>query len=75
MAYPKKANLVENHHIKPQYLGGPVDGPTVPLNGAYHQQITNAFRNQWGYGQAKPDPATVEEMMKEVYRMLPLPPK
>ena len=43
-AYPNKAGIIEQHHITPQYLGGAADGPTVPLDAAYHQQITNAFR-------------------------------
>jgi RHS repeat-associated protein len=30
--YPNKANLLEQHHIFPKYLGGPANGPTAPLN-------------------------------------------
>ncbi|MHC4520383.1 MAG: hypothetical protein ACYTAS_17490, partial [Planctomycetota bacterium] len=51
-AYPKKAGIKENHHINPKYLGGSPKGPTVPLDAAYHQQITNAFQRTYGYRQS-----------------------
>jgi RHS repeat-associated protein len=72
--YPKKAGITELHHITPKYLGGAVDGPVVPLNGAYHQQITNAFRQAWPYGQAKPTAAQLQKIMDDVYSQYPLPP-
>src|SRR5690606_26361734 len=45
--FPNKAGKIEQHHITPKYLGGDPKGPTVPLDAAYHQQITNAFRDAW----------------------------
>ncbi len=71
--YPKKAGKIELHHPIPQYLGGAKNQVTVPLNGAYHQQITNAFRAQWGYGISKPSAAQLETIMKKVYSQFPLP--
>jgi hypothetical protein len=73
-AYPKLAGKVQNHHITPKYLGGARNGPTVPLDGAYHQKITNAFRERWGYGQG---PIQNEQFRREVldavYKEFPLP--
>jgi hypothetical protein len=72
--YPKKAGTTELHHITPKYLGGAKNGPLVPLDGAYHQQITNAFRKAWGYGQVKPNAAQLKQIMDDVYKQFPLPP-
>jgi RHS repeat-associated protein len=72
--YPKKKNKVEEHHIDPQYLGGPKNGPTVPIPGSYHQGITNEFRNEWGYGQTPPSPEELEDIKNKVYDKYPLPP-
>jgi len=52
--YPKLADKIHNHHIWPKYLGGDPNGPTVSINAAYHQMITNAFRKLWPYGQGAP---------------------
>jgi len=73
--YPKKAGIIELHHIEPIYLGGAKDGARVPLDAAYHQLITNAFRNarKYGLGPLK-DPARRREIMETVYKELPLPP-
>jgi hypothetical protein len=73
-AYPGKAGDIELHHITPKYLGGDPDGPLVPLDAAYHQQITNEFRNLWPYGGPQPSPAQLEEIMQQVYQKYPLPP-
>lgn len=64
---------LQNHHITPKYLGGPKNGPTVPLRRSYHQMITNAFRQLWKYGQAPPSKEKLKSIMKEVYRKFPLP--
>ncbi|WP_430909499.1 hypothetical protein [Maribacter sp. 2-571] len=72
--YPKKAGKTELHHIKPKYLGGPKDGALVPLDGAYHQRITNEFRSLHGYGLPNPSPQRLQEIMSEVYKKFPLPP-
>jgi RHS repeat-associated protein len=72
--YPNKAGRIENHHIEPIYLGGARSGPTARLDAAYHQQITTAFRRQHGYGQGRPLPERMREIMDEVYREFPLPP-
>lgn len=70
--FPNKANLVEQHHIFPKYLGGPANGPTAPLNGSYHQVITNAFRQAWGYGQGPPAPGVAQQIMQRIYTFLPI---
>jgi YD repeat-containing protein len=73
-AYPNKAGRTEEHHVWPKYLGGPIDGPTIPINAAYHQQITNAFRAEWGYGNGRPSAAEAHAIMARVYARYPLPP-
>jgi RHS repeat-associated protein len=73
--YPNLAGRTQNHHIYPQYLGGPKGGASVNLDAAYHQQITNAFRDLYGYGQRLPTAAEVQEMMDVVYGQYPLPPE
>ena len=72
--YPKKAGTTELHHIRPQYLGGPKNGPLAPLDGAYHQVITNEFRMQWPYGKGIPSDAEWLDIMRRVYNKYPLPP-
>lgn len=73
--YPQLAGQVQDHHITPKFLGGAVDGPTVPLDRAYHQKITNAFRQLWPYGSGQvPTAEELRRIMKEVYRQFPLPP-
>jgi hypothetical protein len=74
-AYPGKAGVTELHHVTPKYLGGAPNGPTVPLDAAYHQQITNAFRDAYKYGQPPPSAEQLQKIMDEVYSKYPLPPK
>jgi hypothetical protein len=38
--FPGKAGKIEQHHVTPKYLGGDPKGPTVPIDAAYHQEIT-----------------------------------
>ena len=72
--YPNKAiKADELHHIAPKYLGGAKDGPLIPLNPAYHQVITNEFRNIYPYGLPVPGEARMLEIMKQVYSKYPLP--
>jgi RHS repeat-associated protein len=71
--YPDKAGRTEYHHITPKYLGGDPNGPTVPLDAAYHQEITNEFRNRWPYGQQPPSDAQLQLIMEGVYKRFPLP--
>ena len=71
--YPKLAGKIQNHHIVPLYLGGAKSGRTVPLDAAYHQLITNAFRGEWAYGQARPSAAKLRGILRRVYSALPLP--
>ncbi|MGH9716525.1 MAG: hypothetical protein ACRD4R_07350, partial [Candidatus Acidiferrales bacterium] len=73
-AYPNKAGRIENHHIAPKYLGGDPNGPTAPLDGAYHQMITNAFRNEVPYGSGPVSPEELQQIMNKVYSQFPLPP-
>lgn len=71
--YAKLAGKIHNHHIIPKYLGGPANGATVPLDAAYHQLITNAFRNEWPYGASRiPSPQELAGIMRRVYSMFPL---
>lgn len=64
----------QQHHVHPRYLGGPKDGPTVDLDPAYHQLITNAFREEAEYGRAiPPSPGEQQEIMRKVYSRYPLP--
>jgi len=67
------ARAVEQHHGTPKYLGGDPKGPTVPIDGAYHQEITNAFRELHPYGSPKPSPERLQEIMRQVYERFPLP--
>lgn len=63
----------QKHHLHPKYLGGHEDGPTVDVDPAYHQLITNAFRREHPYGQEVPSPAQQQEIMRKVYSKYPLP--
>ena len=63
----------QKHHVHPRYLGGPDNGPTVLLDPAYHQLITNEFRRLAGYGRKPPRLNVVLEIMKKVYARYPLP--
>lgn len=72
-AYPKLAGKVQLHHPIPQYLGGARNQVLVPLDAAYHQQITNTFRAEWGYGLAKPSETKLLEILNTVYSKYPLP--
>jgi RHS repeat-associated protein len=71
--YPNKTGT-QDHHITPKYLGGDPSGPTVPLDSAYHQQITNAFRNLWPYGSGTPTPEQLQDIMDQVYNQYPITP-
>jgi RHS repeat-associated protein len=70
--FPGKAGKIEQHHVTPKYLGGDPKGPTVPIDAAYHQEITNAFREAWPYGQGAPSPADLQRIMND-YSRFPLP--
>jgi RHS repeat-associated protein len=72
--YPKKAGIIQKHHIDPRYLGGAKNGETIAIDAAYHQEITNKFRELWPYGQGKPSKAKSKKILEEVYTGLPLPP-
>ena len=73
--YPKLAGRTHQHHTIPKYLGGSKDGPTVTINAAYQQLITNAFRKLWAYGQGKmPNAQELAEILQKVYNQYPLPP-
>ena len=73
--YPNLAGQIQQHHITPQFLGGAANGPTVALDRAYHQLITNAFQAEWHYGTGLlPSAAELQAMMQRVYAQYPLPP-
>ncbi|HYO51319.1 MAG TPA: hypothetical protein VEU50_00825, partial [Archangium sp.] len=63
----------QKHHVHPRYLGGPENGPTVDLDPAYHQLITNEFRRMAAYGSERPSLTAALEIMKKVYSKYPLP--
>ncbi len=71
--YPKKAGTTELHHIFPKYLGGEADGALVPLDGAYHQVITNEFRSIYPYGLPYPSLEESLDILEKVYTKYPLP--
>jgi RHS repeat-associated protein len=71
--YPKLCRKVNKHHIDPKYIGGDPKGPTVRLEAPYHQLITNAFRDQWGYGQSPPPANLKANIINTVYYNFPLP--
>lgn len=71
--YPKLAGKIQKHHIHPKYLGGNPEGPLSEIDAAYHQEITNAIRARFPYGQGTYDPAQVAQGLKEVYSLFPLP--
>mgnify|MGYP003439138991 CR=1 FL=1 len=52
---------------------GILASPTVSIDAASHQQITNEFRRHVSYGNPKPGPAELERIMREVYDKFPLP--
>jgi len=82
--YAGKAGRDELHHVVPRFLGGPADGPLAPVDAAYHQQLTNAFREAAtsrgiGYGGRVLDPLNSASdlldlitILQEVYSQLPL---
>ncbi len=61
------------HHVEPKYMGGPKNGKLSPIPAAYHQKITNAFRNLHPYGAGKLTQSARNAIMKKVYSKLPLP--
>jgi hypothetical protein len=71
--YPDKRGKYEEHHFFPVYLGGKENGPTYRLPAAYHQLLTNAFRQHWSYGRDKPPPEKAQELMLKVYSDYPIP--
>jgi hypothetical protein len=72
--FPNKAGKIQLHHEHPIYLRGPKNGRTVPIDAAYHQKITNEFRNRIPYGkQNEFSDAQIDKIMKEVYEKFPLP--
>lgn len=72
-AYPKQAGKLEAHHIIPKYLGGDPKGPTVVIDAAYHEVLTQLIRERFPYGQGPFDPKLVQKVLDEVYSIWPLP--
>ncbi len=73
--YPRLASLPQQwHHVVPHYLGGSLGGLQVRIDPAYHQLITNAFRAAWPYGQQRPTPTQLQQILWDVYTRFPLPP-
>jgi hypothetical protein len=65
--YPSKIARCEEHHIFPKYLGGNPNGPLAYIPAAYHQLITNAFRDAWAYGLGAPGSAAAQAILDAVY--------
>lgn len=71
--YPNSPGY-ENHHLIPLYLGGPKNGQTYRLPTAYHKAITQAFRQEWQYGQGeRPGPQRLTGILVRVYAQYPIP--
>jgi hypothetical protein len=68
---PRLAQIQE-HHLVPQYLGGPASGPTEVIHSAYHQLLTNAFCSEWAYGQGPPSLEELSQILIRVYNRIPL---
>jgi RHS repeat-associated protein len=74
--YPKLAGRFNLHHVEPKYLGGAPDGELVRLNAAYHQLITNMFRQLAPYGQnIQRSQEEIKRILSQVYSKFPLPPQ
>jgi RHS repeat-associated protein len=71
--YPKLCGNFNHHHVDPKYIGGDPKGPIVVLEAPYHQLISNAFRNEWGYGQTPPPLNVKQNIITTVYSQYPLP--
>lgn len=72
--YPNKAGKIEKHHIVPKYLGGDPNGELIEIDAAYHQMITNAFRNEWHYGKGYiKNEMQMRTILQNVYMKYPLP--
>ncbi len=63
---------LQEHHVIPKYLGGPKEGKTVQVDRAYHQLITNAFREEFTYNQGFPNAARLAKILEKVYSRYPL---
>lgn len=72
--YPKLAGKQHKHHVDPLYMGGPKNGRTVPMDAAYHQYITNFFRQLHAFGSGVVAQKLRQMYMRMVYRKYPLPP-
>jgi hypothetical protein len=70
--YPNSQGF-ENHHAIPLYLGGTARGTTYRLPSAYHKALTQEFRREWAYGQGRPDPKQLMDILARVYSRYPLP--
>lgn len=70
--YPNKAGKIEYHHPLPKYMGGDPNQKLIPLDAAYHQMITNEFRNKWSYGQQYPTYEKALEYARQIYSKYPL---
>jgi hypothetical protein len=73
-AYPTKAGKIEKHHIWPKYMNGPGNGPLAAIDAAYHQLITNYFRELVPYGTGRSlTEQQAQAAMDLVYARYPLP--
>ena len=76
--YPRKARIKgpECHHVHPIYMGGPkspMPGGRKAVDAAYHQLLTNSFRNYWSYGAgASKTGLNFSDIMTIVYADLPV---
>jgi hypothetical protein len=75
--YPKLVDkAAQLHHIIPKYLGGPtsaLNDLVVRIPAAYHQLITNGFRDAWPYGQGvAPSAEQLNEILTTIYTNFPI---
>jgi len=71
--FPHFAGKIERHHPWPKYMGFDPKGPTVALDRAYHQAITNEIRAKWPYGSFPPSATKARQILDAVYSKFSLP--
>jgi len=49
-------------------------GLQYEIPAAYHQRITNEFRQLWAYGKGGPNPEQLQNIIDTVYDKYPIPP-
>ena len=58
-------------HVMPKYIEGDAADSTTEIPVAYHQMITNYFRQFAPYGESKPGPNKAQWICEQVYNAFP----